>query len=132
MGQTEDGKTLRQQQFLYIVTVRDVHSGDILGYHYTITEDRWAVHYAVKMAAKNAGYLPYEIIFDKFPGHNSEEGSNFLKELENWGVLVTMSSNANVKPAQERFYGTLQTVFMQESMLSVSYTHLDVYKRQVV
>ena len=117
VGQTEDGKTLRQQQFLYIVTVRDVHSGDILGYHYTITEDRWAVHYAVKMAAKNAGYLPYEIIFDKFPGHNSEEGSNFLKELENWGVLVTMSSNANVKPAQERFYGTLQTVFMQESML---------------
>lgn len=114
---TEDGRKVTQQQFLYIVTVRDVHSGDILGYHYTVNEDRWAVHYAVKMAAKNAGYLPYEIIFDKFPGHNSEEGSNFLKELENWGVIVTLSSNANVKPAQERFYGTLQTVFMQESIL---------------
>ncbi|OSZ79292.1 hypothetical protein CAP35_13850 [Chitinophagaceae bacterium IBVUCB1] len=114
---SDDGKKLVQQKFLYIVTVRDVHSGDILGYHYSVTEDRWAVHSAVKMAAKNAGYLPYEIIFDKFPGHNSEEGNTFLKDLEHWGVIVTMSSDANVKPAQERFYGTLQTVFMQESML---------------
>jgi hypothetical protein len=105
-----DGKA-----FLYIVAVRDVHSGDILGYNFSITEDRWAVHNALKMAAKNAGYLPYELVCDKFPGHNAPEMITFFTNLRNSGTKVTISSDPNVKPSMERWFGTLQTAFMQDS-----------------
>ncbi len=108
-------KQRKIQQFLYIVSVRDVHSGEILGRHYDITEDRWAVFNAIKMAVKNAGYLPYEMVFDKFPGHNTPEMIHFLADLQRWGTKVTLSSDPNVKPGLERWFGTLQTVFMQES-----------------
>ena len=101
--------------FLYIIAVRDVHSGDVIGWHFDLTEDRWAVFNAIKMAVKETGYLPYEMIFDKFPGHNTPEMDAFLGDLRTWGVTITMSSDPNVKPGLERWFGTLQTVFMQES-----------------
>lgn len=104
-----------KRQFLYIIAVRDVHSGELVGWHFDINEDRWAVFNAVKMAAKETGYLPYEIVFDRFPGHNTPEMKNFLSDLEQCGTKVTFTHKATGKPGLERWFGTLQTVFMQES-----------------
>lgn len=107
----QDGK----RQFLYIIAVRDVHSGDILGWHFDLKEDRWAVFNALKMAVKESGYLPYEMVFDRFPGHNTPEMINFLSDLEQIGVKITFTHKSNTKGSLERWFGTLQTVFMQDS-----------------
>jgi len=109
--QKDDGK----QGFLYVVAVRDVHSGDVLGWHFDYKEDRWAVINAVKMAVLEAGYLPYELVFDRFPGHNTPEGKEFVQQLKNMRVKVTFTHKSTGKAQLERWFGTLQTVFMQES-----------------
>lgn len=111
----KDGTEKKSLQYLYIVAVRDVHSGDVLGYTYTYNENRWEIYEALKMAVKTAGYLPYEIVFDKFPGHNTPEAKAYLSELEHMGVTITMSSSKTVKQHLERWFGTMQDVFLQES-----------------
>lgn len=109
------GEVKEVLNYLWIVVVRDVHSGDILGHTYTYNENRWEVLEVLRQAVKTAGYLPYEIVFDKFPGHNTEEAKAYLAELEHMGVTVTMSSSKTVKESLERWFGTLQDVFLQES-----------------
>jgi hypothetical protein len=104
-----------QTKFLYIVAVRDVSSGDIVGWSYGLQEDRWLVSSALKNAVQNAGYLPYQMTFDKFPGHNTEEMKTLFDMFENHGVKVTLTSVAQAKSGIERFFGTLQTVFMSAS-----------------
>ncbi len=112
---TKDGVTKTAPAFLDIIVVRDIHSGDILGWNFTLNEDRWSVISAIEMACKETGYLPYEMIFDKFPGHNTPEGIEFLNTLNKFGVTTTLSSDSKVKGGLERWFGTLQSVFMQES-----------------
>ena len=105
----------KRPQYLFIITVRDVHSGDILGYDFDYAENRWAYVNALAMAVKESGYLPYQMIFDKFPGHNTEEFKNLVTDLEARKVRVTFSVKTTGKQRLERHFGTLQTVFMQES-----------------
>lgn len=112
---TEDGKEVSKNVFLYIVAVRDVHSGDILGYSFNLAENRWTYIQALKMATEEAGYLPYEIVFDRFPGHNTEEAKAFFEDLQNRGVKVTFTYKAEGKAKVERWFRTLQEVFMQDS-----------------
>lgn len=103
------------KKFLYIVAVRDVHSGDILGQCFDYSENRWSVLNAVKMAVQSAGYLPYEMVFDRFPGHNTEEAKALFSTLQKLKVKVTIAHNANAKAGLERWFGTLQSVFMADS-----------------
>lgn len=103
------------KKFLYIIAVRDVHSGDVLGYSFDYSENRWSVINAVKMAVQTSGYLPYEVVFDRFPGHNTEEAKRLMSSMEQMGVKVTIAHNANAKASLERWFGTLQSVFMMES-----------------
>lgn len=107
----EDGK----EAFLYIIAVIDVHSGDVLGWHFDTKENRWGYVCALKMAANMAGYLPGELVIDRFPGHNTEEWKAVQGRLTREGVNVTVTSKKTGKAKVERFFGTLQTVFMQES-----------------
>ena len=103
------------KKHLFIIAVRDVHSGDVLGYHFDYKEDRWSVINAFKMAVQEAGYLPYEIVFDRFPGHNTEEAKRMFAQLEQMGVKVTFTHKATGKAGLERWFGTLQSVFMMDS-----------------
>ncbi|QEE51067.1 transposase family protein [Flavobacterium alkalisoli] len=103
------------KKFLYIVAVRDVHSGDVLGYCFDYSENRWSVINALKMAVQSAGYLPYELVFDRFPGHNTDEAKRLISSLEQMAVKVTIAHNANAKASLERWFGTLQSVFMMDS-----------------
>lgn len=102
-------------EYLYIIAVRDVHSGDILGIHLDTKEDRWGYVHALKMAVTEAGYLPYELVHDRFPGHNTPEWKIMQSRLSREGVKVTTTSAATGKALTERWFGTLQTVFMAES-----------------
>jgi hypothetical protein len=111
----EEKAKLKKPRSIMMICVRDVHSGDILGTEYDFAENRWAYHNAIAMAVKESGYLPYEMVFDKFPGHNTAEFKNFVADLEARDVKVTFTSRATGKARLERHFGTLQTVFMQHS-----------------
>ena len=111
----EHKKSDKKQGFLFVIAVRDVYSGDILGHSFDYSENRWSVINAIKMAVENAGYLPYELVADRFPGHNSEEGVKLLNHIRAMGTKVTITHKATGKAFIERMFGTLQTVFMQDS-----------------
>lgn len=107
----EDGR----MRYLYIVAIIDVHSGDLIGWHFDVNERHEAYVNALAMACNNAGYLPYEIVFDQFPGHNTQQWQSIQQRLEKLDVKVTYTSLKTGKAKIERAFGTLQTVFMNES-----------------
>lgn len=102
----------KKQRFLTIVAVRDVYSGDILGVSFGVSENRWMYLDAMKMAVKTTGYLPYELVHDRFPGHNTEEMEVTWGVLRKMGVKLTPSFKATGKAQTERWFGTLQSVFL--------------------
>jgi hypothetical protein len=111
----EHGKRTTTDAFLFIIVVRDVHSGDILGWSADYSENRWSVYNALKMAVETAGYLPYELAYDRFPGHNTDEWELLFKRMTILGVKLTKTHKATGKAGVERFFGTLQDVVMQHS-----------------
>lgn len=104
-----------KEQHLYIIAVTDVHSGDLLGYHLDTKEDRYGYVQAMKMAVNRAGYMPWQLVIDRFPGHNTEEWELMTKRMNAKGVTVTVTSKKQGKAKVERMFGTLQSVFMQDS-----------------
>lgn len=107
----EEGK----EKFLYWIAIMDIHSGDIVGVHFDTKEDRWGYVNALKMAVSCTGYLPYELVIDRFPGHNTEEIEILIQRLNLLGVQVTISSKKTGKAKVERTFETIQSVFMAES-----------------
>jgi Mu transposase, C-terminal len=107
----ENGK----ECFMMIIVVRDVMSGDILGEHYDLSENRYGYMAALKMAVQATGYVPYELVTDRFPGYNTEEWEGVKSRLNAFGTKVTETSLATGKARTERWFGTLQTVFMAKS-----------------
>lgn len=104
-----------KEEHLYMIVVRDVHSGAVLGVEFCLTEDRWAYVSALSMAVNAAGHLPYELAIDRFPGHNTEEWKIVEQRMETMGVKVSYKHKATGKAQLERWFETLQTVFFQES-----------------
>lgn len=109
--EAEDGK----ERYINVVAVRDVHSGDVLGYSFDYSENHLVYLDAMKMAVQNAGYLPYEWVTDRFPGHNKPEMKDLFERMEALGVTVTFSHEANHKAGTERWFRTLQSVFLMDS-----------------
>jgi hypothetical protein len=115
---TKDGR--KETKSLSIVTVRDVYSGAWIGYWYGYGEDENAYRCALKMAIDITGKLPYELMYDQFPGSNSKSWQHLegTKEnpgaLEKAGVKLTKTSTASGKASLERGFYTLQQVFEAE------------------
>lgn len=107
----EDGK----QRSLMMIVVRDVHSGDVIGYHFQYNEDRWGYIHALGMAVKATGHLPYELVHDRFPGYNTTDWQVISERLKHMGVKVTESSKATSKAAAERGFGTMQQIVAPDS-----------------
>ena len=101
-----------QQRSLMIIAVRDVHSGELIGYHFDTKEDRYGYIHALGMAVKAKGHLPYELVHDRFPGHTTDEWQLITNKLNHKGVKTVISSDAKSKAATERGFSTLQDVFM--------------------
>jgi hypothetical protein len=113
----KNGKKRKGQKFLYIVAVRDVMSGLPVGWEYCYEESADAIINALAMAVKNTGYLPYEIRYDRFPGHNTSDWHFVEDELRRSGVTMTQTTEPEGKGRTERWFGTLQSVFMMDSDL---------------
>lgn len=113
--QTKDEKGNKIESSLMVVAVRDVMSGDILGYDFTHTENHASFARAMKMAVQTAGYLPYELVTDRFPGHNTDQIKRMFERLEALGVIVTISHNAKQKAGIERWFGTFQSTVQMGS-----------------
>jgi hypothetical protein len=92
-----------------------VYSGDVLGVHFDTKEDRYGYVAALKMAVQNCGYVPYEIVTDRFPGYNTSEWESVKSRLLEFGTKVRETSKATGKAQLERWWETLQSVFMMES-----------------
>lgn len=107
---SEDGS----EKSLIIIAVRDVHSGDIIGCHFDTKEDRYGYIHALNMAVVETGHLPYELVHDRFPGHNTDEWSIITEKMKREATKVTISSTATSKAHVERCFSTLQDVFMQD------------------
>lgn len=108
---TDDGK----DKFLMVVAIRDVHSGDVLGYSFDHSENRRVYENAMAMAVQKTGYLPYEIVTDRFPGHNTSEMEELFARMEALGVHIEFSHDPNRKSGVERFFRTLQQITMPDS-----------------
>jgi hypothetical protein len=108
-------KSKKRLDSLYIIAVRDVYSGDIVGMHFDVVEDRWSVSAALRNAVENTGYLPYELRHDRFPGHNTQEMTFIFDALTSMGVKLTCTHKATGKARLERWFGTMQTIALQNS-----------------
>ena len=111
----ETGKKTKADKFLMVVAIRDVHSGDILGYSFSHSENHLVYADAMKMAVQKTGYLPYEIVTDRFPGHNTPQMEDLLARMEALGVHIEFAHDANRKAGVERFFRTLQQITMPDS-----------------
>lgn len=111
----ETGKKTKADKFLMVVAIRDNHSGDIIGYSFDHSENRRVYTDAIAMAVKKTGYLPYEIITDRFPGHNTPEVMELFERMEALGVKIEITHTANGKAGVERFFRTLQQITMPDS-----------------
>jgi hypothetical protein len=107
----KDAAGKKREQYLYIVAVRDVHSGMAPGWCYGVAEDRWMYTEALAMAVQHCGYLPGELVIDRFPGHNTEEWRTTETKLRHFGVKVTYAETGDKKARVERWFSTLQVVF---------------------
>lgn len=115
--QCEDGK----ERSLYIIAIRDVYSGDIVGTHFCHNESTAGYIHAFNMAVQETGHLPYEVVLDRFPGSNSYEKENNKRawkpieaKLKREGVKVTVTHKATGKAGIERFFRTFQEVFLSD------------------
>lgn len=109
--QGADGK----KAFLVVIAIRDAYSGDIIGVHFDTKEDRWGYTNAIKMAVKTTGYLPHTMVHDRFPGHMTDEMTQLLGNMERKGVTLVCTHKATGKALLERWFDTLQTVFLAKS-----------------
>jgi hypothetical protein len=110
----KDGKAV----FLWIVVIRDAMSGRILGWSFGmdgVKENRWMYLEALTDAVTNTGCLPHQLVVDRFPGHNSDDWKAVDDGIRRLGGSVWYAHKASGKAQVERWFGTLQTVFVAQS-----------------
>ncbi len=92
-----------RDSFLYLATVIDGYTKDIIGFALSRRHNRQLVKVATLEAITSRGRLPHYFHSDQGSEYQSEE---HLKLLESRGVLVSMSQKASPwqKPSQESFY----------------------------
>lgn len=108
--QTQDEHGKKCEKYLYVIVVRDLHSGDILGYDIAYAENKNAYMRALRMAVETANYLPYSLVTDRFPGHNTDEIKDLFARMEALGVQIHTTHKASGKAGVERWFGTFQSV----------------------
>lgn len=110
-----DNKGGTAEKSVFMAAVTDVHSADCLAMTFTYSENRWAYRTLLAQASRAAGHLPFELVMDRYPGHNTQEGKDLIARLEAAGVKVTVTHRATGKATQERWWRTLQSVCFQHS-----------------
>jgi len=93
--------------FLYLATVIDVFSKDIVGFALSNRHNRFLVKAAALDAIKKRGRLPQYFHTDQGSEYQSEEHTDYLKKL---GVVISMSKKGSPweNPYQESFYSNFK------------------------
>lgn len=89
--------------FLYLATVIDVFSKDIVGFAISSRHNRFLVKAAAIDAIKKRGRLPQYFHTDQGSEYQSEEHASYLEKM---GIAISMSKKASPweNPFQESFY----------------------------
>lgn len=97
-------------QFIYLCTVIDMFTGEVLGFNISRTHDARFVRLAIERAIKRAGTLP-----DWF---HSDQGSEYASHavcswLESQGVSISMNPKGSpwCNGSQESFFGRFKVEF---------------------
>jgi hypothetical protein len=85
-------------------------AGDVLD-----TNSERAVFNALADAVKFTGYLPREIRYDRFPGHNTHLWHRIEDELSSRGVTMKITSRPEGKASMERAFGSFQSLYLTDS-----------------
>jgi hypothetical protein len=109
---THNGK---KWNHLVVVMVYDAYSGAMLARSYGTAEDRWMYQDALAKAATKYGGLPYELITDRFPGHNTQEWEATMHKLRSVGTKVEIVHTMQGKAKMERAIDVVQLAGMQYS-----------------
>lgn len=101
-------KILRLNLFVVI----DACTRKIVGFDIARSEDKFNILSAIKLAVKNEGHLPDEIVSDNFSANKTEEVKDLQKQMNSLGCYWRFSrvGNAQDKGMVERFFGTFQTM----------------------
>jgi transposase InsO family protein len=97
---------------MYLFTVIDVCTRKIVGFDLALSEDRFIIANALKMAVKLEGHLPSEIISDNFSANKTDEIKELQAQMLKLGTIWRHAKvgNAQDKAHAERFYGSFQSV----------------------
>ncbi|WP_294670044.1 DDE-type integrase/transposase/recombinase [uncultured Fluviicola sp.] len=98
--------------FLQLFVIMDVHSRKIVGYSTGKTENHTLVISAIKMAVKNTGYLPFEMVTDNSSCFKHERFKRLEEYISIYGTNFRRCSpdSPREKAHVERFFSTFQTV----------------------
>lgn len=96
---------------MYLVVILDVFSKKIVGFNLSLSEDRYAIMKALKMAITLEGHLPAEILTDNFSANKTNEIKEIKELLAQKGVIWRNSKveNPQDKSQVERFFGAFQS-----------------------
>lgn len=121
-----------KDRFLYLATVIDVYSREIIGFAISDRHNRYLVKSAVLDAIKKRGRLPQYFHTDQGSEYQSEEHADFLKKL---GIVISMSKKGSPweNGRQEAFYSNFKLElenpnrFENEGQLIEKICHLIYY-----
>lgn len=105
--QDKKGRTIRLSLFVIL----DAFSRKVVGYDIALNEDKFMVMNALKMAVKDEGHLPKEILSDNFSANKTEEIKAIKEQMERMGVNWRLAKvgNPQEKTHVERFFGVFQS-----------------------
>lgn len=100
---------------LTLFGIVDAHSGMIIGYEVSYTENTECILRGLENAVVNTGVLPLEIVSDNHSFNKTEEAKHFKDNLEKYaGTAWTVSSNPRYKSIVERSFKTFGEQYCKE------------------
>jgi hypothetical protein len=133
-----DKETGKHSIKLYTCLVVDSHSGKIIGYAFAKAESANLMLDALRNSFVQLGYLPAEIMTDRFPGYQNEEIKCFINQIKSLGcrfeiertgnarakglVEVTINNVCELAKKYKNFIGKNVTTKNKDSRMSVEFT----------
>lgn len=96
---------------LSLFVILDAFSRKVVGFDIALNEDKFMVMNALKMAVKDEGHLPKEILSDNFSANKTDEIIYIKEQMLKMGVNWRLAKvgNPQDKSQVERFFGVFQS-----------------------
>lgn len=101
-----------KQVRLNLFVIIDVCSRKIVGFDVSYSEDKFNIMNALKMAVRDEGHLPAEIVSDNFSASKTQEIKALVQDMAKVGTVWRHAKvgNPQDKSYVERFFGSFQSV----------------------